>query len=243
MQKDPTRGTLPPEKQALTVDTQHFQQTIVVELKQNRRSLTWYIPAVMGDGNTPDNWYPYVFIETHGDDSQVSGRTLAFKGLRPTANGTEVCWLIHATELKEGDEVYFTPATFDFEWLDSTSRRFEIAYNAQGKRYGRLTRPYLLDDLDAFQQAWQLISGPDGLTISQIHALHAIIETRREAWRIDPNDETFRQLCRQAICNAEWIKLPSTADIDKLTNWAASGLLADVIELYLGIMKEKPQRS
>jgi hypothetical protein len=243
VQKDAIQGVLPPEKQALATGTQQFRQTITVKLKQNGRFLTWYVPTVMGDGNTRDEWYPYVFIETHGDDSQVSGRTLAFKGLRPTANGTEVCWLVHAAELKQGDEAYFTPATFDFEWLDSTARRFEIAYDIQGKRHGRLTRPYLLDDLGAIQQVWQWIGGQDGLTTSQIHALRAIIETRREAWQIDPNDQTFRQLCRQAIRNAGWRKQPPDTDREKLTDWAANGLLADVVELYLGIMKEKPQRS
>lgn len=238
VQNDVLCGTLPADRQTLADGTQQFQQTITVQLKQDDRSLTWYVPAVMGDGSTPDNWYPYVFIKTE-NEQPPTGRSRVFKGCRPTATGSEACSLLHASELKAGDQIYFTPATFDFEWLDTSARRFEIAYDAQGKRYGRLTRPYLLDELDDIQQAWSLIAGPDGLTTSQIHALRNTIEPRREAWQASPQEETFRQLCSDAIRNA---KRPSLSDIDRLTSWASSGLLADTIELYMEIMKVKPQR-
>jgi hypothetical protein len=227
---DSQRGTLP------------LEQTIAVQLEQNGRTLNWYVPAVMGDGQTEDRWYPYVFVETNGDDNQVNGRTCAFKGRRPTGTGTEACWLVHAAELRQGDQVYFTPATFDFEWLDASARRFEIAYNDQGERYGRLARPYLLDDLESLQQAWHLMAGADGLASGQIYALRDTIEARRETWRTSPHNETFRQLCRDAICNAEWRKRPAITSLEKLTHWAVTGLLADTVELYMGVMKQKPQQ-
>jgi hypothetical protein len=144
--------------------------------------------------------------------------------------------------LKQGDQVYFSPATFDFEWLDTTARRFEIAYDDTGKRYGRLTRPYLLDDLDTIQEAWRLIAGPGGLTNSQIHALRETIESRRQVWQASPQEETFRRLCRDAIRNAQWKNRPAAQDVDRLTEWAVSGLLADALELYMGVMKARPNR-
>ncbi|MCL5960771.1 MAG: CRISPR-associated protein Csx11 [Chloroflexi bacterium] len=243
VQADATEETLPNEHHLLADGTQQFRETITVQLEQDGRSISWQVPAVMGDGCTKDIWYPYVFVEANGDDSIRDGRTLAFKGQRPTGSGTtEECWLVHAGQLKAGDQAYFTPATFDFEWLDTTARRFEIAHNEQGKRNGRLTRPYLLDDLDTIRQGWALIAGRDGLTTSQIHALRDTVESRREAWQPSPQEETFRRLCRDAVLNAAWEKRPPSADIDKLVVWATSGVLADVIELYMGIMKEKPQR-
>lgn len=243
VQADALIGTLPADRSTLANGTQHFQQTVTVRLRQNGRCLTWHIPAVMGDGWTEDNWYPYVFFHADKYGNQgPSGRSRAFKGLRPITNGCEACWLVHTSELKAEDQVYFTPATFDFEWLDTSARRFEIAYDAQGQRYGRLTRPYLLDELDVIQEAWSLIAGPDGLMTSQIHALRDIIEPRREAWQASPQEETFRQLCRDAIRNAAWRKKPPLVDIDKLTGWASNGLLADTIELYMEIMKVKPRR-
>ncbi len=209
-----------------------------VHLEQNGRSLTWYVPAFMGDGRTCDRWYPYTFFHADKDGNQEpDGRARAFKGVRPTANGNEACWLVHAGDLQKGDRVYFTPATFDFEWLDSASRRFEIAYDEEGRRFGRRNRPYLLDDLETIREAWSRIAGADGLTASQIHALREIIESRREMWRGSLQEETFQWLCRAAIRNAKWGEKLADHESDQLSGWASSGLLSDVIELYMEIMK------
>lgn len=214
--------------------TKHFDETRAVKLEQNGRTLTWHVPAVMGDGKTPDNWYPYLFIQ--GDPR---GRPRTFKGIRPTADGKgEECWLIHAGELQAGDQVYFTPATFDFEWLDSAGQRFAIAYDAQGRRQDSHTRPYLLDDLGTIEQVWNLISGKDGLSSSQIYALRDLIEAKRETWQ---TGETFTQLCNDAVDNAQW-KKREAIDLCLITDAAVSGLLTDVIQLYMGILKTKPQR-
>ena len=254
VESDAKMGSLPNDQQPLGTDTQHFQQTIQVDLTQEDRKITWYVPAVMGDGVTTDNWYPYLFIHTNEDASgqptQPSGRTKTFKGHRHTNEGSKECWLIHVSELKQGnkpgenDKVYFTPATWDFEWLDTSSRRFEIAYDDRGRRHGRHIRPYLLDECETIQKIWELIAGIDGLSASQINALRNLIETRRTAWEPAPKDKTYLKWCRTAVRNAEWKRAdkPTDAEKNQLSEWAARGLLADTIELYMEILKERPQR-
>lgn len=233
--------------------TQQFNNTVAVELKDpNGRSLTWHVPNVMGDGITPDNWYPYLFIK-----SDVNGRSRTFKASRPKSDGTtEECWLLHASQLQAGDEIYFTPATLDFEWLDSTAKRFEIAYDNGGRR-GRPTRPYLLDQLDEIEEAWAMLQK---LSKNQLYALRDAIEQKRLAWFTDPQgsltDETFKtfkQFCADVVRNTKWPDSLLTArtqegkktlpkeKADQLTNWAINGLLADTIELHISIMKEKLQ--
>jgi len=252
--KETTRGALPGAKQYLAQGTQQFQQTITVYLEQGERSFTWYVPAVMGDGQTDDNWYPYVFFQAdkagNTDPTQATEKRLrVFKGVRPTANGqTEACRLVHAGELKAGDQVYFTPATLDFEWLDTAARRFAIAYDEQsGRRRGRLTRPYLLDDLSTLTAAWECIGGQEGLPSSQIYALRDLVEARRAAWFDQPaqslTSEPFRQLCRDAVVNAEWKQTPSNEQKDQVVSWLVSGLFADMVELFMSIMKAKPERN
>lgn len=228
------------KKNALGEGNQHFEKSCTVTLKQNGREIHWHVPLKMGDGETDDDWYPYVFIQ-----SDVSGRLSIFKAPRPNGDGTtEECWLVHADELKKGDKIYFTPSTFDFEWLDTSARRFEIAYDETGKRLGRLTRPYLLDELDEIRRAWALISGEKGLSKSQIYALRDSVEARRESWNASSQDEkeTFQRFCREAILNAAWKKTPSRENIESFVAWTANGLLADVIELYMGVMKEKTKQ-
>jgi len=227
----------------LATGTQQFDHSIAVTIRNDYdRSLTWYVPAKMGDGQTPDNWYPYVFIQ-----NDVSDRQPIFKALRPKSDGsTEECWLVHAEELRADDRIYFTPATFDFQWLDSAGERFEIAYDHNGRRRNPLIRPYLLDELTNIRKAWNAIAGNSGLTANQIYALRDLIETKRENWHPTSEDcqeeGMFWKFCQDAINNANWKKKPEKEQINLLTNWAVSGLLADVIQLYMGVMKQKPQQ-
>ncbi|MBP6472228.1 MAG: CRISPR-associated protein Csx11 [Chloroflexi bacterium] len=223
-----------PEK--LVKETKHFDLTVAVTLNdKNGRSLTWHVPNVMGDGITPDNWYPYVFIQ-----GEVNGHSLTFKAPRPKPDGkTEECWLILASQLQAGDQIYFTPATLDFQWLDSTARRFEIAYDKNGRRCDHLTRPYLLDQLDEIEEAWGMLQS---LSKNQLYALRDVIEQKRAAWFIDPQDsltnETFTQFCADVVRNTKW---KTTVDLKKLTNWAITGLLANTIQLHVSIMKKDLQ--
>lgn len=248
VKEDSVREPLSLEKQYLTEEeNKQFAESVAVKLEQNGCSFTWYVPAKMGDGQAPDNWYPYVFIQ-----NDVSNRQPIFKASRPKSDGmTENCWLIHASELQAGDQVYFTPATFDFQWLDSAGERFEIAYENGKRRNNQTMRPYLLDELTIIRHAWDTIAGKEGLTTSQIYALRDLIEIKRENWQpsadhwaedCQPQTGMFWRFCRDVITNAKWKKKPLEEEVNRLTKWAVSGLLADVIHLYMGVMKRKPQR-
>ncbi len=56
----------------------------------------WNIPTVMGDGTTPDNWYPYFFFSGTPSHAQHYFQH----------NGS---WLVHVDDLKQGDEVKSSP--------------------------------------------------------------------------------------------------------------------------------------
>jgi hypothetical protein len=241
VQADPTRGALPIEKQCLAEGTQQFQETIAVKLSQNDRSLTWYVPAMMGDGTTKDVWYPYVFLETDVEPTERSRRFQA-----PNPRTGKDGWLVHAGELQEGDQVHFTPATLDWAWLDVAGRRFEIAYDEQGQRRGLPRRPYVLDELETIEQIWEALS--HHLSPTQIHALRDLIEAKREGWCVSASDGTFRQFCHDTLANAEWKPTPWEESrweqwLDTWADYAARGWLADVVELYMQIMKQEPERS
>lgn len=207
-----------PAEMPNAVEAGQWTKALDVRLEQNHRTLTWKIPMIMGDGMTEDIWYPYIYVND--------------------GNGQH---LVHAKDLHAGDHVVFTPSTFDFEWLDSAARRFTIAYDGLGQRYHRQTRPYLLNELQDIQEAWEDVAKQNGLSASQVYALLDTIETRRWDWGSAPEDATFRQLCKHAICNAEWKEPLKKEDIAKLSAWAASGLLADTIELFMRIQKDKPK--
>lgn len=249
VKQDAQTGPLPNGKEYLVEGTQQFTQTITISLAQDSRSLTWRVPAVMGDGATPDAWYPYVYVEKPAPEKPIKKRTRRFKSVSPPRVGEGAgegsCWLVHAGELKAGDMVYFAPATFDFEYLDTTARRFEVSYK-DGRRRGadKAQRPYLLDDLAHIADVWKTLD--EGLSTSQIKGLETLIESKRRDWEKPkgaqalalPDDDPFRQLCCDALANAEWRDERWKESKDLLVCAAVSGMLADALELHLAIAKE-----
>lgn len=203
----------------------------LLQFKEN--GIEWRVPKKMGDKETLDIWYPYFYIHTH-ETSAPTDR--AFKG----AKG----WLVHVSELRPNDSVRLQPSYFDFEFLDSSARRFEISYTDKGRRrsVGNATKPYFLENLDQFQSLWELLGR---LSQSQIMNINCLIETKRAEWRIGEakngdKDEVFREFVRAVFHNASWKMEVSIEDKDKLIDAAYSGMLNDVITLYHQIMKEKP---
>ncbi|MCD6387858.1 MAG: hypothetical protein J7L69_00500 [Desulfobulbaceae bacterium] len=212
-----------------------FARWYEIELEKNGRQLTWYVPAVMGDGRTEDRWYPYVFLAT---SDEPTDRNRYYKTDLGNPWNPDHPWLVHACELKPGDIIYFTPATFDFQWLTVGADRFEIAYNNQGQRCGLARRPYLLDHIETLERIWRTLQ--KHTSESQIHALVSLIETKREEWHAAPGDETFRRFCRDVLINLEWRTEPWRQEpLDAWVDYAAQGWIADAVEIFHGIMKER----
>jgi hypothetical protein len=226
------------------------QKKIVLTLTREHSTITWSVPIYMGDLTTEDVWYPYVFLETDGDDSKINGRLRAIKSQRP--GKTTPCWLVHAADLKEGDQIYFTPSTFDFEFLDSTARRFEIYYDEKTGRRPRRTRPFYLEDLDRFEKLWEILKK---LETSQRHQVIYAIEATRETWygmeqdtaekqnKVE-QDEVFRQFVADTLANAAWSKDQPWKSIPQdqqkqLIDAGVRGELADLADLYMEILKER----
>ncbi|NPA90659.1 MAG: hypothetical protein GXO55_04315, partial [Chloroflexi bacterium] len=234
----------PEQKQERITDQfkQWHRIVLLSEERFRRCVITWYVPAVMGDGQTEDHWYPYVFL---ADCGEPSGRLDKRYYLARNPWNTSHSWLIHAAALQPGDRIYFTPATFDFIFLDHGGRRFEIAYDEQGHRRGTLHRPYLLDEIVELEACWERLK--QGLHSRQIHQIRDLIETKRREWFDNPRDSfydpTFREFCRSVLVNAEWRENhhpEKRGDTQRLTQWAVSGLLADAVELFYHIMKQRP---
>lgn len=199
-----------------------------VKLKIGERKIVVGVPTVMGDGTTPDVWYPYW---------QVTSKPTDCKRWFVGPDGEH--W-VHVCDLRKGDRVAFTPSTFDYEYLDASARRFEVAYGGDGQRMGqdRRQRPYLLEQVDDLEKTWDQISR---LSLSQIKGLEALIEAKRRDWNEPIGTEsvsnTFRQLVATAL-RESGIHDPA---LKTLKQAAITGMLADALEIHLTIHKDKPQ--
>lgn len=218
----------------------HFAKCKKIVLESDERILTWHVPLAMGDGATSDDWYPYAFLVS---DAEPSDRTLYFQ-TEGNPFSSSHNWLVHARELKVNDTIYFTPATFDYEFLDVTTRRFELHYDAEGKRTGSPRRPYLLDELDLWHRIQNHLAF---LEKQQIYQLVHVIEATAELWGLDERgreDETFRQFVADTLTTAaypkehKWSSIPEE-DKNLMVDAGVSGMLKDLVELHFQILKTR----
>lgn len=190
--------------------------------------ITWRVRIQMKDRSTEDVWYPYFLVRGVPTDRQR---------MRHIPGGR---WLVHVSELKKGDTVCVLPSRFDFEWLDTTARRFEVSYADDGRRRGeRSSRPYYLEALTEFEELWRLLK--EQLATSQIQNIHYLIEAKRSEWGVEPTRLGFASYVRDVLANANW-KHGAPTQMERLVAAALSGLLSDVIELYMKILKQKSER-
>lgn len=144
-----------------------------------------------------------------------------------------------------GWKTWIRPSRFDFEFLDTTARRFEIVYDANGRR-PRRTRPFYLEDLERLETLWTYMAR---LTKTQRHQVVRTIEATREAWygqdreHESAKDEVFEQFVADTLAGATWPPKQSWDSIGedwqkRLIQAGVRGELADLAELHMEILKE-----
>lgn len=234
--KTETEGWVLKEKEKIppSTDQTNAEKRIVESYRLTfDNGQVWEIPALMGDQATADIWHPNFCVSQDKGGQEPSARPTAFKG----PDG----WLVHVSELEAGDKVQVIPARFDFEFLDSAARRFEISYyEDQGKpcRLGdeRQSRPYYLDQLSRFEELKTIIVRH--FYKSQIYQIVQLIESKRIEWEQKESvTATFEQFVEETFRNAQWKRRGTEETLEQIVNTAVSGELRDVLELYFQILK------
>ncbi|WNY26323.1 hypothetical protein [Methanolapillus ohkumae] len=141
--------------------------------------------------------------------------------------------MVHIQNLRKNDSILLYPSTVDFEYLDSSATRFEIAYNEEGQRFGmNKNRPYLLSDFNKLEDFKKLVAQ---LNKNQLYYIAQMIQTKREDWNPTSKDcengGVFWNFCFDLIKTAKWKNSPK--DIEKWTNYAVEGYFEDAFNLYM----------
>lgn len=202
---------------SLACNDVHYSQGVVIGLRLNQHEIMWHVPLSMGDGQC-DLWYPF---------TKLSDK------------------YVHLGQLRKDDSIAFRPSTFDFEFLDSAARRFEVHYDKNGRRR-RTTRPFYLEDLDRLGRLWSHLKR---LPKSQLRQVVQSIEGTREAWYGEDgtnearNDAVMRCFVSDTLAGAAWPKDHPWNRIplewqDRLIQAGIDGELTDLLELHLEMLKE-----
>lgn len=194
----------------------HFKAWQELKLKTaNGEALAWYASTKMGDGSTPDEWYPYVYVQQDKDGNTPTGRKQFGYPDHPRRQ-----W-VNVEDVQNDDIVQFTPSRFSWLHLDTSARRFKA---------GQETHP--LEELGHITTLWkklQNLAAANKLSESQLHAIVTLLITKGKSW--GTSSDEYQQLA-EAILNKEGLDTLTVADL-------TSGRIQGVFELYHRILKQK----
>lgn len=200
------------------LDHPHFEKWLDIKLDgQADETLLWRVSLKMGDGDTDDEWYPYVRVYRDGDGNPPAGR-IQFE--HPQYPGQQ--W-VYAKCLKKGDEVSFAPSRFSCLHLDTSARRFEA---------GQKTRP--LEELERITGVWNKLRGlakENRLSTNRLHAIVTLLVTKEERWGTDSDE--YRQLA-ETVLHTEGLDTLTVSDL-------TSCRLQTAFTLYHRILKRSLQ--
>jgi hypothetical protein len=187
----------------------------------------------LGNGEK-DYYYPYFIVKDKERQKE--------KFFLDTPLGTVAPWNgLDKTDVKAYVNLY------DFEFLDSSTRRLFVSRLLRGKRYhpllkGRGLRPYLLEQLEqGFAEIWeQLIKTKT--TDTQIKGLEALMGQKFSEWQMWRDDDRKRRIWEnflKAIIISHSPDLVEEREMTLVLRAGQSGMLFDCLELYSKILKEK----
>lgn len=249
------RGSLRPEEWTVLeqpqVDKTNRQLHLVLQTAGEQR-VEWHVSYRLGDPTKEDVYHPYFVVSGYDPTTPPDRRKSYF-------HVPKLGPLVHVTELQKHDRIQIVSSHFDFEFLDSSTRRYDVRYTAlTGKRRHSVVgetglRPYCLDELDTFARLWWMLSGQgdfrladgcswQGLTITQIKGLEAVLAERFTRWNPESMPPGFVAAALANTFGSAWTRF-NDADREAMRRSCLSSRLFDVIELYVRLCGQKPTRT
>jgi hypothetical protein len=218
---------------AEVLDEYTDEENVKLKLNVGEKEIEWLISTKFADGQD-DSYYPYFFM----------------------SNGN----VKHVSEISQGEVISIHPSYFDFEFLETSTRRFDIILE-NGKRPHKIfnsgPRPYYLEEVDTFKNLWDFFCGKNAqgkkITSSQIQNFQTLLVSKIEEWGLKNVDDlgcdTFKTLVEDSITRILGIEkkiekdgqMIENQDFNLISKSVSSGLFFDVFELYVTIMKQKPE--
>lgn len=207
-----------------------FQVDLRITKECWERDMTLCLPVELEEG-VVDRFHPYFAVKEGTDLHQ---RKSYFK--------TAIGEVIHYGDLAAGDTVSFYPNYFDFEFLDSTQRRYSIDITESDKRPSgsdrRNSRPLFLEDIaQNIERMWKILEDYTSMTDSKVRNFRSLMDAWSQWAREDDGGRSsFRFFVESALRK----ELPMIEGEHLfIIEQAGNGLLFDTFELYLEILKER----
>lgn len=223
-----------------------FDQITYPSYRPTDKTWCWKLSFTLGDGNDVDYYHPYFMVKKGSKD--YSSRDNYF----PTVVGE----VIHFNEVEAGDVLHLYPNHYDYEFLDSNARRYDLALNGSNRRTGStgrfLSKPYLLDELEqGLEGLWEKIQAlMPGITDTKLRNIESLWLSKLQEWDVNPEDKDSEEFKRwtelvEATLKKEFLRFrdftkPENQEaLNRLKESIISGLFFDCLELNFRILKNK----
>lgn len=200
-------------------------------LEKDSKNYSIKVPNKLGN-NEIDYYHPYMLIK---DNDSSDSRKLK-----------------HVTKIKPCDKIKLHPNNFDFELLDTNTRRFDVVLNENKEREHPIShnnpRPYMIENLDDFITLKQIFDTIGAW--SPIRDIEAIA-SEKMGWNGEGSHKTYEDFIETLLENKisrffkssnvwNWNNLDSTKPMikDFLKKSIVDGTFFDAVELYKTILKQ-----
>ena len=225
----------------------------IIELSKNCRKFRAHISYSTGDPSFKDVFYPYAIVK---DNSGIE--TLVYKEYAEKYGVSNLVRIKYIPELSEKEEIFFEPSLFDFIFLDSNIRRFDVGRERKHWLFTESTnkpKPYLLWDIDNFEKLRELIIEKLELTTTQVMNLYEVLMSKIEEWGLKDieklkKDKAFEKFVDNTIksipLRLKVIEGEETGkgkitkeDYEFLRDSILNGMFFDFVDLWHTILKFK----
>jgi CRISPR-associated Csx11 family protein len=195
-----------------------------------------------------DCYHPYLLVENENDEDiieiAIDNETIDNEII------TQIITQKHVESIKKGDKIRIHPSFFDFEFLDTNGRRFDIVLNEKTENWKKRKhpiigangpRPYFLNDLYKFERLKELFETIGSWT--PIRDLESLTIAKRQEWGVnDGEDSVYENIVNSALENkiSRFFKDEGNWKNNIkpfLLRCILEGSFFDAIELYKSIMK------
>ncbi|OPY72511.1 MAG: hypothetical protein A4E62_00833 [Syntrophorhabdus sp. PtaU1.Bin002] len=223
------------KEKTASIDKGKRKIKVSCELHDLKRNLTWNLPCSLGDGKE-DFYHPYL---------PVSSCTFPLKD-RESFFPTGVGDMVHISGLEENDKLSIYPNFYDFEFLDSNSRRHDLRL-ADGGRKSNVanfrSKPVFLDELtEKIIKLWNgILEGSllPGVTDTKLRNLQSLWLTKLQEWdvNLEQKDDRAYKTWSNFVRNS--LRKEFGIENKDLLEVVDNGLFFDALDLFLGILKER----
>jgi len=213
--------------------------TIYLYDPEKKKKYCYQFTTALGDTEKQDLFHPYFIVKNANEGWQtcVEGKWQTIK---------------HVTEIKSGNVISFYPSYFDFIYLDTNTRRYDVGKKRKHWLFKHSPKPYLLKDIEDFERLRKLLNTLN-LTTSQILNAYGFLMEKIREWELDKKelpikDEVFEQFVENMISDIPFrlkkneITEPgkiNESDYDFLKGSILSGLFFDLIDMWHTVLKKK----